>query len=165
MHMAFRTAKPRTKCSKKSLHLLSLHLSKYYLYSPKLAYLTWLPVIPDVYSKCSKIRDENEDPLLSTEIWEKTKWKFWTWFGSYAHPLDHYYGLGKRPYAWIGILYHTIISEPGEWNLLAGGDKNRHWAHRARLTPKPENVLSDSLIVAVNAFRCSLLSEDLKSLT
>ena len=29
-------------------------------------------------------------------------------------PLDHYYGPGKRPYAQIGILDHTIISEPWE---------------------------------------------------
>lgn len=59
------------------LHLSSLHLSKCYIYSPKLAYLTewgtWLPVTPDLYPKCSKTIEENEGRLLSIEIWKNKK--------------------------------------------------------------------------------------------
>lgn len=121
------------------------------------------------YSRCIFQMFENQRwkwrPSSLNWNLRKTKMKILNMIWILRSSLDLYYGLGKRPYAWMGILDHTIISEPGEWNLLAGGDENRHWAHRARLTPKPENVLSDSLIVAVNAFRCSLLSEDLKSLT
>lgn len=55
-----------------SLHLSSLLLSEYQIYSPKLSYLTeqgtWLPATPDFYPKCSQTRDEHKGPLLSIEI-------------------------------------------------------------------------------------------------
>lgn len=53
------------------------------------------------------------------------------------------------------------------WGVESTSRRRWEWtlSPQSKAHPQTWNVLSDSLIVAVNAFRCSLLSEDLNSLT